>query len=107
MIFNYEGVDNKIQCTKEEKFKDICKKFRFKINEEQKEFYYMYNGTLIQNEELTFDEIANSEDKIRNKMNILVNKLEPENNIQDNSDNYMIKSKNIICPQCKEDINSF
>ena len=32
----------------------------------------MYNGIIIQNEELTFNEIANSEDKKRNKMNILV-----------------------------------
>jgi hypothetical protein len=62
----------------------------------------MYNGITIQNEELTFNEIANSEDKKRNKMNILV--VEGEGRPLPSPQNYIIKSNNIICPQCKEDI---
>ena len=61
----------------------------------------MYNGITIQNEELTFNEIANSEDKKRNKMNFLVVEAEIPSPPQSE---YFIKSKSIICPECKEDI---
>ena len=62
----------------------------------------MYNGNTIQNDELTFNEIANSEDKRRNKMNFLV--VEAIIPIQNQTEDIIIKSKNIICPECKEDI---
>ena len=39
----------------------------------------MYNGKTIDNDELTFNEIANFEDKRRNKMNILVIEGEASN----------------------------
>ena len=60
------------------------------------------------NEELTFKETANSEDKKRNKMNVLVYEYEffindqKEKEVPDKTD--FIKSKNIICPECKENI---
>ena len=44
--------------------------------------------------------MANSMDKKRKKMNILV--ISQDNNINDN--NNIIRSKNIICPECNEDI---
>ena len=69
---SYDGVNTTIQCRANEKLKDIFKNFKFKVNDENKILIYMYNGINIQNEELTFNEIANSEDKKRNKMNILV-----------------------------------
>ena len=37
-------------------------------------------------------------------MNILVNEIEEEEKIQNSQDEYIIKSKTIICPQCKENI---
>ena len=43
----------------------------------------MYNGSNIKNDELTFDEIANAEDKIRNKMNIKVNELVQDANAEE------------------------
>ena len=69
---SYDGVNTIMQCKKDEKLKDIFKNFKFKVKAENKILIYMYNGITIQNEELTFNEIANSEDKKRNKMNILV-----------------------------------
>ena len=61
----------------------------------------MYNGNIIQNIELTFNEISNPEDKKRNKMNILFVEDEiPEHPHQ----GYIIKSNNIICPKFKENI---
>ena len=41
----------------------------------------MYNGNLIQNTELTFNEIANDEDKVRKKMNVLVSELGKDNQL--------------------------
>ena len=99
MEFNYGGAKTIIQCREDEKLKDIFKIFKSKVNAENKTLIYKYNGNIIQNEEYTFNEIANVEDKKRNKMNILVNE-----NISKTQQNYLIKSKNIICPECKEDI---
>ena len=62
----------------------------------------MYNGNILKNEELTFNEVANPEDKKRNKMNILV--VEGEGQPVQPPQDYIIKSNNIICPECKEDI---
>ena len=102
--FSYDGTNTIIQNKKDEKLKDIYKSFKFKTKTESKSLIYMYNGITIQNDELTFNEIANSADKNRNKMSILV--VEAENSINPiSSQNQNIRqSKNIICPECKEDI---
>ena len=103
IIFTYNGANTIIQSEKNKTFKDIYIIFKNKAKVEEKLLYYMYNGTNIQNNELTLDEIANSEDKIRNKMNILVNELDPEEPNPPQSE-YIIKSKEIICPECNENI---
>ena len=100
-VFNYEGVEVNIQCEKEQKIKDIYQSFRTKAKTE-KSLYFMYNGNNIQNDELTIEEISNSEDKRRNKMNILVIELEGET--QDSQKECIIKADNIICPICQENI---
>ena len=99
--FNYNGVNTIIQCKEDEKLKDIFQTFKIKINSENKILIYMYNGIIIQYENLTFIDIANSEDKKRKKMNILV--IEGEVHPVPEQDLF-IKSNNIICPKCKEDI---
>ena len=70
--FYYNSNNISIQCNKNEKFKEIFKKFKTKIGTSQNSFVCIYNGDLIKNEELTFYQLANLEDKKRNKMNILV-----------------------------------
>ena len=99
--FNFNGVNTIIQCKKDTKLKDIYKSFRFKAKLEKKALIFMYNGNTVQNDELTFNEIANSEDKKRNKMNILI--VEAEIPLPPQLQN-IIRSKSIICPECKEDI---
>ena len=99
--FSFNGKNTIIQCTKEEKLKDIYKNFKSKTNLEKEILIYIYNGITLQNEELTFNEIANSEDKKRNKMNILV--IEGEAPVSPINE-IIIKSNNIICPECQEDI---
>ena len=102
MEFNFNGENTIIQCGKNDKLKDIYKSFRFKSKSEEKPLFFMYNGITIQKDDLAFEEISNSEDKKRKKMNILV--IEAEAPMPSKSEDAIIKSKNIICPECKEDI---
>ena len=104
ITFTYNGVNTIIEATKEQKFKDIYAKFKNKAKAENKLLYYLYNGTNMQNDELTFDEVANSEDKGKNKMNVLVNELIPDEDENPSQTECIIKSKEIKCPECKENI---
>ena len=79
--------------------KDISKRFKDKINLTNKNINYTYNGNLVLNEELKFEEIVNNEDKIRKKMSFIV-----FDNLIETKDKDIIKSKEIICPECKENI---
>ena len=97
-IFNYGGIITIIQCNLNNKMKDIINMFLDKIKEKGDNFFYLYNGTEIK-KELSFNEQANDLDKSRNKMNILVTKNDAEVN-----EKKEVISKDIICPECKENI---
>ena len=97
-IFNYEGINTIIQCGIDDKMEDIIKKFLIKIQRKDDNNTYLYNGASI-NKELTFEEQANDLDKNRRKMNILVTK-----NIKAQNKKKPILSKDIICPECKQNI---
>ena len=101
VIFNFEGINTTIQCNIEEKMIDIIDKFKIKaeINDNNNNFFYLYNGSSIR-QELKFIEQANKLDKTRKKMNILVTK----NDIDKQEDIKEIISKDIICPECYENI---
>ena len=95
VVFIYNGKNINIRCNKDDKLKDICEKF---INESQIDkdsIYYLHNGEKI-NEKLTFRNMVNN--KKRKKIKIVV-KLNEELN-----KNKINKSKDIICPICKESI---
>ena len=95
VLFIYEGQQIIIQCNIEDKMKDIINKFKSKIQKEDNNLYYIYNGDKI-NEELKFNQIINNkEEKI---INILV--YDNKNNENDKE----IISNEIICPECKENI---
>ena len=98
VIFLFNGLEIIIQCNKDEKMKEICKRFALTTNNEINKIYFLYNGHKI-NEELKFNEIANKEDNERNIMNILVYEIN-KTIIKDN----IIKSNDIICPECNENI---
>ena len=88
--FSFEGVTYKVQCSKEEKMENICKKFAIKIEKDINILYFIYNGSIINlSLNLTFEQQANSMDKERNIMDILVDKTE-ENGLS--------------CPKCGERI---
>jgi len=82
----------------DDKIKDIIKNFLIKIKGEDNNYFYLYNGTSII-KELTFKELANDFDKNRRKMDILVTKNDKEQ-IKIKS----IISKDLICPECKQNI---
>ena len=95
--FSYKGSETIIQCQENEKMKDICNKFVNKAKQDINNLYFMYNGDII-DMELKYKDIINEVDKKRNKINILVDKKE------DINEENKIISKDIICPECKENI---
>ena len=99
--FQYNGINTIIQCNDEQKMYEICNNFISKTNINENNINYVYNGKGGKqfDKNLTFNQIANSYDKARKKMNILV-----INNENINNNNILIRSKNIICPICGEDI---
>ena len=100
--FIYNGVNTVIQCNRDEKLKDICQRFKLKVNlAPNKLLFYSYNGRVVTNDELKFVEIANTEDKNRNQMNVIVIESDAP---AEQRESDIIKSKNIICPKCKENI---
>ena len=89
VIFNFEGVGVTIQCLKEEEsMKDICQKYVNKIDKNINSLIFLYGGNQL-NFNLNFNQQANSLDKERNIMKILVYK---------NEDN------ECVCPKCGEKI---
>ena len=96
VLFNYKGIKIKIECNTKDKMKDIINKYLLK-NKNNKDIYFLYNDSII-NEDLKFNEQANEIDNKRKKMNILVYIKEENINNKEN----IIKSKDVICPECKE-----
>ena len=93
--FIYNGNVTVIQFNKNEKMKDIIKKYSIKTQQKNLDkIIFLYGGNQINMKflELTFDEIASNEDKIRKKMSILVSDEEEKNITK------LQKPKNIICP---------
>ena len=83
-------------------FNIVCINFVTKAHINENDINYLYDGKggAEFDKNLTFNQMANSMDKIRKKMNILV--ISQDDNINDI--NNIIRAKNIICPECNEDI---
>ena len=99
--FYYNGASTTIQCQENQTMEKICNAFITKSKIKENEINFFYDGKAGKdfNKKLTFIQMANSLDKARKKMSVLVYDI--ENKIEDKT---KIKSKNIICPECKEDI---
>ena len=85
IIFNFEGIDIIIQCSIEDKIKDICQKFATKIESNINSLLFLYGGNQM-NMELKFKEQANLMD---NEMKVLV---------------YKNENDDIRCPHCNKKI---
>ena len=108
VFFKHKGNNIMIQCEQNEKVSEILKKYAAKGQIDITKVYFLYNGSNIkddinENEELKLEELINNNDKERNEMTILVNDINNESaNVNDNKN--IVKSKEIICPDCKESI---
>ena len=97
VIFSYNEIKIIIQCSNTDKMKDICNKYACKINKNINSLYFIYGGNYV-NQDLTFNEQANSIDKNRKEMNILVIDYSTLSSI--NSINNELK-----CKKCGERFN--
>ena len=98
VIFNFNEFNTTILCSLNEKLKNIIERFCSKAQIDINKIYFLYNGNMI-NKELKFEEVANQVDKKSRTMNIIG--YEINNNKEEIKENINI-SKDIICPECKE-----
>ena len=100
--FQYNGITSIIQCTEDQKMVDIFDKFMAKSNIHENEISFIYNGKQYSkiNNDLLFNQMANSIDKERKKMCVLVYDMIGHNNNKNN----LIKSNHIVCPICFENV---
>ena len=73
--FTFDGVDMTIPCSIKDKMRDICQKYCTKIEKNINSLVFLYKGSLL-NFDLSFEQQANSMDKQRKKMQVLVYKNE-------------------------------
>ena len=83
VIFTYEGIDETIDCSKEDKMKDICQKYSSKIEVNLDSLLFLYGGKQL-NFESSFEDQAN-------EMRIIVVKKGDEGNCS-------------VCPNCGQKI---
>ena len=88
IIFTFEGKETTIECSKEDKMKDICQIYSSKIESNLDSLLFLYGGNQL-NLESSFENQANSIDKSENKMIISVFKKE---------------ESDLECPKCGDKI---
>ena len=88
IIFDLNDIKVSIQCSQEDKIKDICQKYATKIESNINSLLFLYGGNQI-NMELKFKEQANIIDINNKEMNVLV---------------YKKGNNDFICPNCNKKI---
>ena len=91
----YNGITTTIKWNENELIKDVLHKFCNKIGKNSNKMLFLYGGNTIEMNK-TFNDLANSEDKQRQKIAILV--FDNNSTVYQNSKKY----KFIICPKCHE-----
>ena len=99
VVFQYNDVITSILCRENQKISETFNNFAVFKHIDGNEINYYYNGKVISQSDknLTFNQMANSIDKERKKMNIIVinNEKQPE---------IIFRPKHIICPKCNRNI---
>jgi len=98
IAFYYNGKNTIIQCNLNDKMKDIFKRFEIKLGKNINSLYFLYGGKQLK-EELLLEENINEDDIKLKKINIIVNDIDKE---EEEEEEINKKSKEIICPICKE-----
>lgn len=97
---NYKGKNTTILCKGDDLLKDIVNKFASKNSIKASELYFAWNGETLSETKLntTFQKITNNGEKM---LNLLA--YDYDDNKHDNTcKDVLFESKEIICPQCKE-----
>ena len=93
-----EFIDNgnktTIQCNENDKLEDIIQRYCLKAKKDIEKMIFLYSGNII-NKKKTFKELANSDDKQRKIITIVI-----DNKSTDNQN--LKKSRNNICPKCND-----
>ena len=98
IIFNYNHIETIIQANLNESFNSAIERFINKTQLDINNIYFISNGNIISKNDIIMN-IMNESEKTEKKKIILVLSI----NSTINNDNInMIKSKDIICPICKE-----
>ena len=101
VIFKYNGDNLAIYCDIKDKFKEIFKKFVIKSQiEDDRKLMYLYGGNKI-DENSTFEENINMDDKEKSEITLIVQDIE-ESSILKLNNKY--KTEDILCPKCGENI---
>jgi len=88
VIFTFNGIELTVQCTPEDKIRDICQKLSLKVETNINSLIFLYGGEPI-NMDLRFKEQANLMDRDNNVMRVLV---------------YIKDVDDFTCPHCGEKI---
>ena len=107
--FIYKGTTTVIQCKIDDKISSIIENYGLQAKKDINSLFFLYNGVQLNNKELRYEQIVNSQDKPLNQMNILVYDLsqsmiiESENVTSNN--NKIIAVINIKDDDINKDIN--
>ena len=99
VIFEYLAQKYIIQCRRDEKMKDIANRFKSKMELKSNNLIFLCHGNNL-NLERTFNEEAKDDEKQNNEMIVTVH--EGFNQINNSSYKVTKKSRDVICPICKE-----
>ena len=88
VIFSLEALEIVIDCSTEEKMRDICQRCATKMETNLETLSFLYGEKPV-NFELSFEDQANSQDKKTNEMKVKVSKK---------------KDEGFICPKCGEKV---
>ena len=98
IIFSYNQVQTLIQANLNDSFNSIIQKYVNKTQLDINNIYFISDGKIISNNEKVKN-IMNQTEKSNKRKMILVLSI---NSTINNDNTNMIKSKDIICPTCKE-----
>ena len=96
--FNYNQVLINIQAKLDDPFQDVINKFMQKSLLDPGSVNFLTNGKVINPNETVENHMSNL-NKEKKKMNIIVTMIDQD---YKNKEQVMVKSKDIICPKCKE-----
>ena len=97
--FQFKGNKTRILCERSDKIKDIIQKYLNKVEIDRNTVYFLYSGNIIDNEELSLLELIGENHENINETIILVIPFD-----EINQNEKLVKSKQIICPKCGENI---